>query len=96
MRVFWQHPGRSNQKTPRHPEVNQEDEATLEPDNQILSAALDARSALALELSGYLAGIHRPCEPLVEDRDHPQRPAGEDRRQLGPDGLDLGKLGHAR
>jgi hypothetical protein len=76
--------------------VNEQDETTLEPDNYILATAIDGSDALALELSGDLARVERSCQPLVEDVDGSELAAGEDRRQLGSDRLDLGQLGHAR
>ena len=63
MGVGRQPPRRSNQKAPRHPEVNQENETSLEPDNQILAAALDGGDALALELEQPPGEVDRPRQP---------------------------------
>jgi hypothetical protein len=89
-------PVRRDQEAPRHPEVNQQDETTLEPDNYILATPIDGLDALAFESCGHLPRIERARESLVEDLDRSERTAGEDRRQLGSDGLDLGQLGHVR
>jgi hypothetical protein len=74
--------------------VNQQNETAFEPDNYILATSIDRRDVLPLELSGDLPRIEGTRQPLVEDLDRLKRSAGEDRRQLSPDGLDLGELGH--
>ena len=84
-----------DQEAPRHPEVNQENEAALEPDNQILATPLDGGDPPALEAVDDVLEIHRTREPLVEDLDRSNHPAAQDRGELGSDGLDLGELGHA-
>ena len=94
MGIFRKPPAWRNQKAPRHPEVNQENETAFEPDNYILATSIDGRDTLALELSRHLPGIERTSQPFVEDLDRDERPAGEDRRQLGLDRLDLGQFGH--
>jgi len=76
--------------------VNQQDETTLEPDNYILATSIDRCDPLPLELRSDLTRVEGTRKPLVEDLDRTERPAGEDRRQLSSDGLDLGQLGHAR
>ena len=86
----------SDQEAPRHPEVNQENETALETDNQILAAPLHGGDSTSFEQADDVLEIHRAREPLVEDLDRFERPAGEDRRQLSSDGLDLGEFGHAR
>jgi hypothetical protein len=76
--------------------VNQQDEIGVEPDNHILATSIDRRDALTFELGLHDSRIDWTRQPLVEDLDRCKCPAGEDRRQLGPDGLDLGQLRHAR
>jgi hypothetical protein len=74
--------------------VNQENETAFEPDNYILATSIDGCDSLAFELSGDLPGVEGTRQAFVEDLDRHECPAGEDRRQLGPDRLDLGQLGH--
>ena len=95
MRVVLQAPAPAVSQAPRHPEVNQENEAALEPDNQILATPLDGGDPPALEAVDDVLEIHRTREPLVEDLDRSNHPAAQDRGELGPDGLDFGKLRHA-
>lgn len=84
-----------DQEAPRHPEVNQENETALETDNQILATPLNGGNSVTLEPADDLLESHRTREPLVEDLDRPHHTAAQDRGELGPDGLDLGELGHA-
>ena len=90
MGVVGKLPGRRAKEAPRHPEVNQEDETTFEPDNYIFAAAFDPRDTLALQLSRHQPGVDRARQPLVEDFDRSECSAGEDRLQLRSDGLYLG------
>jgi hypothetical protein len=87
-------PARRDQKASRHPEVNQQDETILEPDNYILATSIDRCDALLFEPSRDLPGIEGARQPLVEDLDRHECSAGEDRRQLRFDGLYLWQLGH--
>ena len=87
---------RCHQETPRHPEVYKQNETAFEPDNYILATSIDSRDPLALELGGDLPGVEGTSQAFVEYLDRGELPAGEDRRQLGLDRLDLGQLGHVR
>jgi hypothetical protein len=88
-------PAARDQKAPRHPEVNQENETGSEPNNHILATSFDRDDSLVLELSLDNPRIEGARQAFVEDANGSERPAGEDRRQLAPDRLDLGKLRHA-
>ena len=81
-------------QTPRHPEVNQENATTLEPNNQILAASLDGGDALALQLGRDLERLERPHQPRVEDLDALEAPPDERGLELATDRLDLGQFGH--
>jgi hypothetical protein len=96
MGVIRKLPEQRNQEAPRHPEVNQQNQTAFEPDNYILASSIDGRDLLAFELSGDLPGIEGTRQAFVENLDRDELPAGEDRRQLGPDRLDFGQLGHVR
>jgi hypothetical protein len=96
MGVFRKLPAQRDQEAPSHPEVNQENETAFEPDNYIFATSIDGCDALAFELSGDLLGVERTGEPFVQDLDRDERAAGEDRRQLRLDRLDLGQLRHFR
>jgi hypothetical protein len=77
-------------EAPRHAEVDQENATALEPDNQILAAAIDGDDSLALELGGDLTRVERPNETRVVDHDALEHAADEHGLQARPDGLDLG------
>ena len=47
----------------RHPEVNQENQTALEPNNQILAAPVDRGHAFAFELCSHLCRIDWACQP---------------------------------
>src|SRR5512142_1254907 len=81
-------------QAPRHPEVNQQSASAFEPNNQILAATLDPCDPLALELGGDLQRIERPRQAAVEDLDPRESSSFEHWRELAPNGLDLGTLGH--
>jgi hypothetical protein len=70
--------------------VNQEYTTALEPNNQILAAALDRRDPLSLELGGHSGGVEGPSEARVVDVDALETAPNELRLQSSPDGLDLG------
>jgi hypothetical protein len=75
---------------PRHPEVNKESPSRFEPKNQILSAPIDGRNSLTLELSRDLLGVNWTRQTGVRDPDMLERPPLEDRGKPAPDALDLG------
>ena len=81
---------RCDEKATSHPEVNQENQSTLEPNNYILATSIDGSDTFPLDFDGHLTRVERPRQPLVEDLDRIEPPAGEDRRQLGSNGFDLG------
>ena|SRR5438445_12487700 len=93
MRVFLE-PVADVPQAPRHPEVNQENATTLEPNNQILAASLNGGDALALQLGRDLERLERPHQPRVEDLDALESPPHERGLELASDRLDLGQLGH--
>ena len=49
-----------------HPEVNQENATTFEPDNQILATAIERRDPLSFELGGHFGGVDGPGEARIE------------------------------
>src|SRR3954452_16146385 len=81
-------------QAPRHPEVNQENQTALEPNNQILPTACHGVHALAAELGSHLCRIERSRQARVEDLDVVEPAAQELRLERRPDGLDLGQLRH--
>jgi hypothetical protein len=82
------------QNVPRHPEVNQESPTSLEPDNQILAAAIDGCDALTLQLGCDLDPVERARQPRIEDLDTLENAAHEHRLELATDRLDFWKLRH--
>ena len=78
----------------RHAEVHEEPEAALEPEQQVLPAPLDGDDAIALELLRDLEEIVRPSQARIEDLHARERPTFQARRELRPDGLDLGEFWH--
>jgi hypothetical protein len=81
-------------EAPRHPEVNQENTTTFEPNNQILAAPIDRDDALPLELRRHRLRLERAHEPRIEDLDTFEPAADERRLESCPDRLDLRQLGH--
>jgi hypothetical protein len=77
-------------KTPSHPEVNQQSPPRLEPDNQILAAAVERRHSLAFEFSGNGSGLERAHEPRIVDVDAVEPPADQVRLELESGRLDFG------
>jgi hypothetical protein len=75
---------------PRHPEVDEKRTTRLEPNNQILAAAIDLRHALALELPRDLDRIVRTRESWIGDLDVLEATAFQRRREPTADALDLG------
>lgn len=86
---------RHKAKAPRHPQVNQERKPALQPEDEVLAAALDGLDTVAFELLRHLEQVVRSRQSRVEDLDTRERAAFESRRELRADRLDLGKLGHA-
>jgi hypothetical protein len=82
------------QNVPRHSEVNQESPTRLEPNNQILAAAIDGRDALALQLGCDLNTVERARQPRIGDLDGLEGAANEHRLEPATDGLDFWKLRH--
>jgi hypothetical protein len=82
------------QHVPSHPEVNQESATSLEPDNQILAAAIDRHDPLALQLSRDLDGVERARQARVGDVDALEAPPDQAGLESAPDGLDFRELGH--
>jgi hypothetical protein len=82
------------QNVPRHPEVDQESSTSLEPNNQVLAAAIDGGDALALQVGRDLDGVEWARQPRIGDLDALERAAHEHRLEPATDGLDLRKLGH--
>src|SRR5437899_6916832 len=79
----------------RHPEVNQESPTRLEPNNQILAAALERRDTLAFELAGDGTRLEWPDDPWIRDADPVEATAENVRREPETDRLDLRQLGHS-
>ena len=82
------------QHVPSHPEVNQESATSLEPDNEILAAAIDRHDPLALQLSRDLDGVERARQARVGDVDALEAPPDQAGLESATDGLDLRELGH--
>jgi hypothetical protein len=74
--------------------VDEENTTALEANNQVLAAAIDTTHPLADELGRHDDRIVRPYEPGVEDLCVLDTRALEHGRDVSPDGLDLGSLGH--
>jgi hypothetical protein len=94
MRIIFQRSGCGVAQTPRHPEVNQQSATRLEPNNQILPAALERDDALPLELCGDGVGLERADEPWIADLHLIQAPADEVRLERESNRLDFGQFGH--
>src|SRR6266550_3581484 len=75
-------------KRSSHPEVNQENQTALEPNNQILAAPVDR------QLRSHLCGIDGARQPGVEDLDIVEPATDQPRFEAGPYRLDFGQLGH--
>jgi hypothetical protein len=83
------------QDVARHPEVNQENATTLEPNNQILAAPFDGRDTLTDKLGRHLDRVLGPRQPCIVDDDVDEAPTYEHRLEATTYGLDLRQLGHA-
>jgi hypothetical protein len=79
-----------------HAQVDEETEAALEPEQEVLPATLDGDDAVTLELLGHLEEVVGARQPRIEDLDAGENAALEPRRELRSDRLDLGQLGHGR
>jgi hypothetical protein len=75
--------------------VNQENATTLEANNQILAASIEAGDPLAPELPGNLVGVERPSQPWIAYRCPLDPPSDDERLESATDRLDLGELRHA-
>jgi hypothetical protein len=69
--------------------VNQESPTRLEPDNQILAAAIDGCDAFALQLGCDLDTVEWTRQPRIEDLDTLEDAADEHRLEPATDGFDL-------
>jgi hypothetical protein len=76
--------------------VNQEHSTRLEPNDQILPAAIERLDALPDELGGDLSGIEGAGEARIGDLYLVEGAADQVRLEADPDRLDLGQLGHGR
>ena len=77
-----------------HSQVDEEPEPALEPQEEVLPAALYGDDRVALELLGDLEEVVRSRESWIEDLHADERSPLETRCELGADRLDLGELGH--
>ena len=78
------------QQLPRHPEVNQENATSPEPNNQILAATIESGDPFPFELGGHFDRVDRPCDARIEDLDALEAAPDELRLKTSSDGLDLG------
>src|SRR5438046_9429286 len=81
-------------KRSSHPEVNQENQTALKPNNQILAAPVNRRDSLARQLRSHLCGIDGARKPGVEDLDIVEPATDQPRFEARPYRLDFGQLGH--
>src|SRR5436190_13174162 len=94
MRVVRERSVRRAQEASRHPEVDQENTTALEPNNQILAAALDRRDVFPFELGRHLGGLVRAHEARVVDAHPLEAPADERGLELPANTFDLRQLRH--
>ena len=94
MRVVGRDPVAQEQQASSHPEVNQENPTRFEPNNQILSAALERLDRLPYELGGDLTRVVGTGQARVCDLDLLEGAADEVGLETDSDRLDLGQLGH--
>ena len=78
------------QQRSRHSQVLREVCVALELPQQVLPAPAQAQYAAALERFGELPRRKRTRPARIEDLDPPHAPAGDQRRELGANRLDLG------
>ena len=81
-------------QSPSHPEVNQENQAALKPNNQILTAPANCGHALTREFRSHLCGIDRARQPGIENLDILEPAADQLGLEARPHRLDFGQLGH--
>ena len=74
--------------------MDQESPTRLEPNNQILAAAIDRGDAYALQLGRDHDWVERTRQPRVGDLDTLEAAPGELRLEPATDGLDFRELGH--
>lgn len=77
-------------QAPRHSEVDQERTTGLEPDDQILAAAVDEPDAFPLELRGDRRRIEGTRQPWIVDLDVLERAPDERRLERCAHRFDLG------
>jgi hypothetical protein len=78
------------QELPSHPEVNQENPTTFEPNNQILAATVETRDPLADKLVSDLGRFEGTRQAWIEDL-HAVEPApDEPALELRTNSLDFG------
>jgi hypothetical protein len=90
MRIVGQRSARRMPKASRHPQVNQQSAPGLEPNDQILAAAVERSHLLAFELGGDSDGLERTHKARIVDLDAVEPPPDEVRAELLPDRLYLG------
>src|SRR5438105_1899617 len=81
-------------KAPRHSEVNQENQAALEPKNQILPPPGNRRDALSFDLSRHLGRLERPGQACIVDVNRLEGSSDERGLEPRPDRLYFGQLRH--
>jgi hypothetical protein len=77
-------------KVSRHPEVDQENATRIEPNNQILAAAIKRCDPFSLELGGHSGRVEGPGEARVENLDALEAAPDELRLEPSANGLHLG------
>ena len=81
-------------ETPSHPEVNQEQQTALEPNHQILAAAVNGRDTFALKLGFDFDRVDWSCQARVEYLDRLETTPDEQWLEPCAHGLDLWQLRH--
>src|SRR3954463_12873060 len=94
MCIVRQRPVRGAQEASRHPEVDQENTTSLEPNNQILAAPLDGRNPFPFQLGRHLGRLVWAHETRVVDAHPLEAPPDERGLELPADALDLRQLRH--
>ena len=82
------------QQAAGHAQVDQQRAAGLEARDQVFAATVESRHPLALELDRDRKRILGPRQPRIGDLDALEPASLEVRRELAPNRLDLGQLGH--
>jgi hypothetical protein len=70
--------------------VNQQNTPTLEPNNQILPAAIELGDALPAQSLCYGSRLERTSQTWISNLRVPNPPSCEERRELSADRLDFG------